>query len=91
MVIFMRGGSQWREQLLAALPGAIVGLSVAFALRYTTLAPPVRVLASTVPMMFLFSLLSPFQRSSSRAQRIRRSALLAVLFGSTLCAFLLVA
>jgi hypothetical protein len=91
MVMFMRGGSQWREQLVAALPGAIVGLSLALALRHTSLTPPLRVLGSMVPMMFLLALLNPFQRSAPIAQRVLRSAGIAVLFGSSLCAMLLLA
>ena len=91
MIVFMRGHSQWRVQLKAALPGAVVGLVVALAVRYTSLTPPVRVLVATLPMAFLFTLLSPFERATPLAVRIRRAALLAVLFSTSLGALILVA
>lgn len=48
-----------RPQLIAAIPGAIIGLAVAIALRWTVLSPPARVLLSTLPMFFPFGFLNP--------------------------------
>lgn len=90
MIIFLRGNALWREQLIAALPGAAVGFILVFALRYTTLIPPQRVLASLLPMMFLFGLFSPVPRGIPLAHRARRAAVVSVAFGVALYALMLV-
>ncbi len=90
MNIILPSKSQWREQLIAALPGAAVGFILVFALRYTTLTPTQRLLASLLPMMFLFSLFSPVPRGIPLARRARRAAVVSVAFGVALYVLMLI-
>jgi hypothetical protein len=57
MVVFVENppARSWRRQGLAYLPGMIVGLGVAFALRRTGLPGPTRMLLTYLPMFFLFT------------------------------------
>jgi len=95
MIIFARTpptDSSWRRQLVAALPGLLVGMGLAVALRWTTLTPAARVLISSLPMWFLFTLLNPVGRSrASFGRRVRRAALYAVAVSTILYGVVLVA
>ena len=90
MIIFMRGGSPWRAQLLSAVPSALVGLGLALILRQTTLTSSARVLLATMPMMFLFALTAPYPRPISLHRRTQRAALITIGFGTAMYVIMLI-
>lgn len=93
MIVFSQStppGSIWRRQLVAALPGLIVGIGLAVALRWTSLTPPARVLVSSLPTFFLLTFLSPFAGTTVPAGRsARRAAVYAVVASTVLYGIML--
>ena len=82
----------WHRQLLAALPGAAVGLGIGVSLHWTNLAPATRILLSSLPMFFLFELLNPVANTDiSSGRHVRRAATYAVVVSAALWGIVLAA
>lgn len=75
----------WQTRLLRSLPGIIVGLGLALALRFTTLDSATRIFLSSLPMWFLLTLGSELAGTGHPWRtRILRAAAYALFISSLL-------
>ncbi|MEP7002312.1 MAG: hypothetical protein ABI969_17615 [bacterium] len=95
MILFAQNnssGAGWRQQIVAALPGMLVGIGLSVALHWTSLTPAVRVLLSSLPMWFLLAWRSPFAgKPMSASWRVRRAAVIAVVVSTLMYGIVLLA
>ena len=76
---------RWRQRLLGYLPGAAVGLGLAVLLRSTELNPGAKIFIASLPMWFLFTLVSELGGPSHPwPSRLLRSGAYAVLVSGLL-------